>query len=165
MVRKAVTCAKTTSDSVESPSSRVGPYWRVTFLPRIDLPKSNKKKMVIIYGCWSCLRSFYELQCSIMIIKSPCYNYYVLHNNFRRKVLESFQQSLFYYIVQIFCIWLHEADFIMANVAQVCNVACGPLVYYVVKFIIKLLYIVKSNVMIRIKPRATSDSKPFCFNF
>lgn len=36
-------------------------------------------------------------------------------------------QDLLYYIVQIFCIWLRKADFMLSIVAEVSNVTHGPL--------------------------------------
>lgn len=47
---------------------------------------------------------------------------------FRDTTFENlFIQDVFYYIDQIFCIWLHKTDFIISIVAQVCNMTHGPL--------------------------------------
>lgn len=56
--------------------------------------------------------------------------------------LEYFQQSLFYYIVQIFYIWLHEADFIMAMLLRCAMWPVGLL------FIILLNLISNFNILL-----------------
>lgn len=42
-----------------------------------------------------------------------------------------FMHDLFYNIVQMFNLWLHKSVFIMTFVAQVSNVANGPLVLWI----------------------------------
>lgn len=37
----------------------------------------------------------------------------VLHKDIWTKISNYFIQDIFYYIVQVFCLWLHEADFII----------------------------------------------------
>lgn len=37
----------------------------------------------------------------------------VLHKDIWTKISKYFIQDIFYYIVQVFCLWLHEADFII----------------------------------------------------
>lgn len=70
----------------------------------------------------SCLGSSWELQCPVrdMTIKSPCYKGSSMWNIriFRDKIKNLLIQNPFYYLAQIFCIWLHKANFIMTFVLR-----------------------------------------------
>lgn len=70
----------------------------------------------------SCLRTSWELQCSVrdMTIKSPCNKGSSMWNIriFQDKIKNLLIQNPFYYLAQIFCIWLHKANFIMTFVLR-----------------------------------------------
>lgn len=70
-----------------------------------------------------------DLQCSVcdMTLKSSyCKRSLLFYINMSKK---KFILDLFYYIVQIFCLWFYTADFIMDVIAQVSNVAHGHFVF------------------------------------
>lgn len=83
-----------------------------------------------------CLKCSSDLLCSVcdMTLKSSyCKRSLLFYINMSKIFFWNFEkkiiQDLFYYIVQIFCLWFYTADFIMDVIAQVSNVAHGHFVF------------------------------------
>lgn len=83
-----------------------------------------------------CLKCSSDLLCSVcdMTLKSSyCKRSLLFYINMSKIFFWNFEkkiiQDLFYYIVQIFCLWFYTADLIMDVIAQVSNVAHGHFVF------------------------------------
>lgn len=76
-----------------------------------------------------CLRSSWELQCSICDMILSCYKRdFIFNMRISGEKFETlFIQDIFYNIFQIFCISLHKADSIMDIVVQLSDVSHVPL--------------------------------------
>lgn len=79
-----------------------------------------------------CLRSSWELQCSICDMILSCYKRdFIFNMRISGEKFETlFIQDIFYNIFQIFCISLHKADSIMDIVVQLSDVSHVPLFNY-----------------------------------
>lgn len=103
--------------------------------PTILLPHMWFKVCFYVYilDINSCLVFSWELQCLICVltIKSRCYKRGFMINIriSRGKIWTFFYTEFVKLRVQIFCIWLHKADFIMAYFCSGKRCAHGPLVF------------------------------------